>query len=207
MKFDPDKQSFKDNHRLMIGSIVPRPIAFVSTKSKNGILNLAPFSYFNGVCSNPPTIMFAPARRGYDGLTKDTLNNIRDTKEFVVNIVSEEIVEPMVACATDFENEVNEFEVSGLTPVDSVKVAPPCVKESKVSFECRLQTIVPVGEAEPGGGFVVIGNIVMFHVDDDVYRDGRIDLDALKPVGRLAGNNYSRINDVFTVVRQIKPDK
>lgn len=207
MKFDPDKQSFKDNHRLMIGSIVPRPIAFVSTKSKNGILNLAPFSYFNGVCSNPPTIMFAPARRGYDGLTKDTLNNIRDTKEFVVNIVSEEIVEPMVACATDFEKEVNEFEVSRLTPVDSVKVAPPCVKESKVSFECRLQTIVPVGEAEPGGGFVVIGNIVMFHVDDDVYRDGRIDLDALKPVGRLAGNNYSRINDIFTVVRQIKPDK
>lgn len=207
MKFDPDKQSFKDNHRLMIGSIVPRPIAFVSTKSKNGILNLAPFSYFNGVCSNPPTIMFAPARRGYDGLTKDTLNNIRDTEEFVVNIVSEEIVEPMVACATDFEKEVNEFEVSRLTPVDSVKVAPPCVKESKVSFECRLQTIVPVGEAEPGGGFVVIGNIVMFHVDDDVYRDGRIDLDALKPVGRLAGNNYSRINDVFTVVRQIKPDK
>lgn len=207
MKFDPDKQSFKDNHRLMIGSIVPRPIAFVSTKSKNGILNLAPFSYFNGVCSKPPTIMFAPARRGYDGLTKDTLNNIRDTEEFVVNIVSEEIVEPMVACATDFEKEVNEFEVSGLTPVDSVKVAPPCVKESKVSFECRLQTIVPVGEAEPGGGFVVIGNIVMFHVDDDVYRDGRIDLDALKPVGRLAGNNYSRINDIFTVVRQIKPDK
>jgi len=207
MKFDPNKQSFKDNHRLMIGSIVPRPIAFVSTKSKNGILNLAPFSYFNGVCSNPPTIMFAPARRGYDGLTKDTLNNIRDTEEFVVNIVSEEIVEPMVACATDFEKEVNEFEVSGLTPVDSVKVAPPCVKESKVSFECRLQTIVPVGQAEPGGGFVVIGNIVMFHVDDDVYRNGRIDLDALKPVGRLAGNNYSRINDVFTVVRQIKPDK
>jgi flavin reductase (DIM6/NTAB) family NADH-FMN oxidoreductase RutF len=207
MKFDPNKQSFKDNHRLMIGSIVPRPIAFVSTKSKNGILNLAPFSYFNGVCSNPPTIMFAPARRGYDGLTKDTLNNIRDTEEFVVNIVSEEIVEPMVACATDFEKEVNEFEVSGLTPVDSVKVAPPCVKESKVSFECRLQTIVPVGQAEPGGGFVVIGNIVMFHVDDDVYRDGRIDLDALKPVGRLAGNNYSRINDVFTIFRQIKPDK
>ena len=207
MKFDPNKQSFKDNHRLMIGSIVPRPIAFVSTKSKDGILNLAPFSYFNGVCSNPPTIMFAPARKGYGGLTKDTLNNISDTEEFVVNIVSEEIVEPMVACATDFEKEVNEFEISGLTPVDSVKVAPPCVKESKVSFECRLQTIVPVGEAEPGGGFVVIGNIVMFHVDDDIYRDGRIDLDALKPVGRLAGNNYSRINDVFTVVRQIKPDK
>ena len=111
----------------MIGSIVPRPIAFVSTKSKDGILNLAPFSYFNGVCSNPPTIMFAPARRGYDGLTKDTLNNIQDTEEFVVNLVSEEISDQMVACSTDFENEVDEFEVSGLTPVDCVKVKPPRV--------------------------------------------------------------------------------
>jgi len=207
MKFDPDKQSFSDNHRLMIGSIVPRPIAFVSSKSKDGILNLAPFSYFNGVCSNPPTIMFAPARRGYDGLTKDTLNNIRDTKEFVVNIVSEELVEQMVACSTDYEKDVNEFEVSGLTPVDSVKVAPPCVKESKVSFECKLQTIVPVGEAEPGGGFVVIGNIVMFHVDDGVLKDGRIDVDVLRPVGRMAGNSYTRTMDRFESIRQIKPDK
>ncbi len=207
MKFDPDKQSFADNHRLMIGSIVPRPIAFVSTKSKDGILNLAPFSYFNGVCSNPPTIMFAPARRGYDGLTKDTLNNIRDTEEFVVNIVSEEFVDQMVACSTDFEKDVNEFEVSGLTPADSVKVAPPHVKESKVSFECKLQTIVPVGEAEPGGGFVVIGNIVMFHVDDEVLKDGRIDVDVLNPVGRMAGNAYTRTTDIFESVRKIKPDK
>jgi len=207
MIYDPTEHPLLETHKLMIGSIVPRPIAFVSTLSKDGFENLAPFSYFNGICSNPPSIMFCPARRGYDGKTKDTLNNIRDTEEFAVNIVSEDFAEQMVSTSTDFEPEVNEFEVSGLTPVDSVKVAPPCVKESKVSFECRLQTIVPVGEAEPGGGFVVIGNIVMFHVDDDVYRDGRIDLDALKPVGRLAGNNYSRINDVFTVVRQIKPDK
>ena len=123
MIIDPAKQSFKDNHKLMIGSIVPRPIAFVSTKSTDGILNLAPFSYFNGVCSNPPTIMFAPARRGYDGLTKDTLNNIQDTNEFVVNIVSEDFVKPMVACATDYEKDVDEFEISNLTPVDSLKVA------------------------------------------------------------------------------------
>ena len=166
MIIDPAKQPFDSNHKLMIGSILPRPIAFVSTKSKDGILNLAPFSYFNGVCSNPPTVMFAPARRGYDGLTKDTLNNIRDTEEFVVNIVSEQIAEPMVACATDFNKDVDEFEVSGLTPVDSIKVVPPRVKESKVSFECTLNTIVPVGEPGPGGGFVVIGTIIMFHVDD-----------------------------------------
>ena len=99
--FNPTELSFQESHKLMIGSIIPRPIAFVSTISKNGILNLAPFSYFNGVCSNPPTIMFAPARRGYDGKIKDTLKNIQDTNEFVVNIVSEEFVDEMVACATN----------------------------------------------------------------------------------------------------------
>ena len=206
MIIDPTKQSFKDNHKLMIGSIVPRPIAFVSTKSADGILNLAPFSYFNGVCSNPPTIMFAPARRGYDGLTKDTLNNIQDTNEFVVNIVSEDFVKPMVACATDYEKDVDEFEVSNLTPADSLKVAPPLVKESKVSFECQLNTIVEIGKAEPGAGFVVIGTIVMFHVDDKVYKDGRIDLKELNPVGRLAGNSYTRVFDNFNVIRHIKPN-
>lgn len=206
MIIDPTKQSFKDNHKLMIGSIVPRPIAFVSTKSADGILNLAPFSYFNGVCSNPPTIMFAPARRGYDGLTKDTLNNIQDTNEFVVNIVSENFVKPMVACATDYEKDVDEFEISNLTPADSLKVAPPLVKESKVSFECQLHTIVEIGKAEPGAGFVVIGTIVMFHVDDKVYKDGRIDLKELNPVGRLAGNSYTRVFDNFNVIRHIKPN-
>ena len=206
MIIDPTKQSFKDNHKLMIGSIVPRPIAFVSTKSVDGILNLAPFSYFNGVCSNPPTIMFAPARRGYDGLTKDTLNNIQDTNEFVVNIVSENFVKPMVACATDYEKDVDEFEISNLTPADSLKVAPPLVKESKVSFECQLNTIVEIGKAEPGAGFVVIGTIVMFHVDDKVYKDGRIDLKELNPVGRLAGNSYTRVFDNFNVIRHIKPN-
>ena len=116
MIIDPNTQSFSDNHKLMIGSILPRPIAFVSTCSPDGVLNLAPFSYFNGVCSNPPTIMFAPARRGYDGKTKDTLNNIRETNEFVINIVSEGFAKKMVACSTDFEPQINEFEISGLTP-------------------------------------------------------------------------------------------
>jgi len=206
MNIDPTKQSFQENHKLMIGSIVPRPIAFVSTKSTNGILNLAPFSYFNGVCSKPPTIMFAPARRGYDGLTKDTLNNIRNTKEFVVNLVSEEIVEPMVKCATDYDKEIDEFKISNLTPIDSDKISSPRVKESKVSYECKLNTIVEIGKAEPGAGFVVIGTIVMFHIQDDVYKDGRIDLKTLNPIGRLAGNSYTRVSDNFKVIRKIKPE-
>ena len=207
MILDPAEQSFKDNHKIMIGSIVPRPIAFVSTLSKDGASNLAPFSYFNGVCSNPPTVMFAPGRRGYDGKIKDTLNNIRDTEEFVINIVSEEFVEQMVKCSTDFDPDVNEFDISGLTPTPSKKVGPSLVQESKVSFECNLNQIVEIGDGTAGSGFVVIGTVVLFHVDDSVYKDGRIDLEALSTVGRLAGNSYVRLTDTFESVRQIKPDR
>ena len=207
MIIDPANQSFSENHKLMIGSIVPRPIALVSTISKGNINNVAPFSYFNGVCSNPPTIMFAPARRGYDGKTKDTLNNIRETNEFAINIVSEEIVEPMVACSTDYSDEVDEFKISDFTPIQCDKILAPRVEESKVVFECKLNTIIEIGPSKPGGGFVVIGEIVLFHINDDVFKDGKIDLSSLKPVGRLSGNNYSRVFDSFEVKRQIKPTK
>ena len=207
MIIDPANQSFSENHKLMIGSIVPRPIALVSTISKGNINNVAPFSYFNGVCSNPPTIMFAPARRGHDGKTKDTLNNIRETNEFAINIVSEEIVEPMVACSTDYSDEVDEFKISDFTPIQCDKIIAPRVEESKVVFECKLNTIIEIGPSKPGGGFVVIGEIVLFHINDDVFKDGKIDLSLLNPVGRLSGNNYSRVFDSFEVKRQIKPTK
>ena len=206
MIYDPTEHPLLETHKLMIGSIVPRPIAFVSTLSKDGFENLAPFSYFNGICSNPPSIMFCPARRGYDGKTKDTLNNIRDTEEFAVNIVSEDFAEQMVSTSTDFEPEVNEFEVSGLTPVPCQKIAPPKVAEAKISFECKLNQIVPVGNEGPGGGFVVIGTIVLFHIDDDVYEDGYINLGKLRPIGRLAGNMYTRTTDKLEIIRKIKPD-
>ena len=206
MIYDPTEHPLLETHKLMIGSIVPRPIAFVSTLSKDGLENLAPFSYFNGICSNPPSIMFCPARRGYDGKTKDTLNNIRDTEEFAVNIVSEDFAEQMVSTSTDFEPEVNEFEVSGLTPVPCQKIAPPKVAEAKISFECKLNQIVPVGNEGPGGGFVIIGTIVLFHIDDDVYEDGYINLGKLRPIGRLAGNMYTRTTDKLEIIRKIKPD-
>jgi flavin reductase (DIM6/NTAB) family NADH-FMN oxidoreductase RutF len=206
MIYDPTEHPLLETHKLMIGSIVPRPIAFVSTLSKDGFENLAPFSYFNGICSNPPSIMFCPARRGYDGKTKDTLNNIRDTEEFAVNIVSEDFAEQMVSTSTDFEPEVNEFEVSGLTPEPCQKIAPPKVAEAKISFECKLNKIIPVGNEGPGGGFVVIGTIVLFHIDDDVYEDGYINLGKLRPIGRLAGNMYTRTTDKLEIIRKIKPD-
>ena len=205
MKFDPADLSFADVHKLMIGSIVPRPIAFVSTISKDGKNNIAPFSYFNGVCSKPPTIMFAPARRGWDGKEKDTLVNIRFNKQFVVNIVSESIVEQMVMCATDFDPNVDEFDISGLNAQKSKKVLPPRLKESKVSFECELNQIVEIGDKNPGSGFIVIGTVVLFHIDDSIYENGHIRLDKLEPIGRLAGNWYTRPNDNFEIIRKIKP--
>ena len=206
MILDPKELPLQETHKLMIGSIVPRPIAFVSTLSKDGFENLAPFSYFNGICSNPPSIMFCSARRGYDGKTKDTLNNIRDTEEFAGNIVSEDFAEQMVSTSTDFEPEVNEFEVSGLTPEPCQKIAPPKVAEAKISFECKLNKIIPVGNEGPGGGFVIIGTIVLFHIDDDVYEDGYINLKKLRPIGRLAGNMYTRTTDKLEIIRKIKPD-
>ena len=205
MIFDPTEIPFQETHKLMIGSIVPRPIAFVSTRSKDGKNNVAPFSYFNGVCSKPPTIMFAPARRGWDGEEKDTLINIRDTEEFVVNIVSEPFAEKMVMCSTDFDSDVDEFIESNLTPVPSQKIAPSRVGEAKVSFECKLNQIVEIGDGTAGSGFVVIGSIVLFHIDDDVYDNGRILLDKLQPLGRLAGNWYTRTTDTLEIIRKIKP--
>ena len=206
MIYDPAEHPFSETHKLMIGSIVPRPIALVSTTSNDGINNLAPFSYFNGVCSKPPTIMFAPARRGWDGQEKDTLINIRNTKEFSINIVSEDIGEKMVKCSTDYEKEVDEYSKSGLSPLSSKKIKPPIVSESKISLECILNQIVQIGKEDAGSGFIVIGTIVLFHIDDEVYDNGRIILDKLQPLGRVAGNGYVRSTNAFDIVRTIKPN-
>ena len=160
MIYDPENLTFQQNHKLMIGSIIPRPIAFVATTSLKKLNNIAPFSYFNGVCSNPPTIMFAPARRGWDGKEKDTLKNIRDTKEFTINIVSESFSQQMVDCSTDFDSNIDEFEISGLHTSKSQKIQPPRLKESKISYECVLNQIVEIGDGKAGSGFIVIGKIV-----------------------------------------------
>lgn len=207
MIYDPADLPFQETHKLMIGSIVPRPIALVSTTSEDGVNNIAPFSYFNGVCSNPPTIMFAPARRGWDGTEKDTLVNIRDTKEFVVNIVSESFAEQMVQCSTDYKNDIDEFTISGLNPLPSEKIISPRLKESKISFECKLNQIVKIGDDKSGSGFVVIGTVILFHIDDSIIIDGKIDIEKLNPIGRLAGNWYTRPTDNFRIQRKIKPDK
>ncbi|MBJ12315.1 MAG: hypothetical protein CMG62_04435 [Candidatus Marinimicrobia bacterium] len=207
MIIKPQEQSVKEIHKLMIGSIVPRPIALVSTISKDNIFNLAPFSYFNGVCSNPPTIVFAPGRRAWDGGKKDTLINIEYNKEFVVNLVSEDFADKMVTCSTDFSPDIDEFSISKLTPKPSTIISAPRVLESKISLECKLNQVVEIGNGEVGSGFLVIGTILLFHIDDKIFENGKINLDKLSPIGRLAGNWYSKQLDRFEIERKIKPEK
>ena len=207
MIYDQEKLTFQQTHKLMIGSIVPRPIAFVATTSNEKINNIAPFSYFNGVCSNPPTIMFAPARRGWDGKEKDTLVNIRDTKEFTINIVSESFAQQMVECSTDYDSKVDEFDISGLNIAKSKKILPPRLKEAKISFECKLNQIVEIGDGKAGSGFVVIGSIVLFHINDEIITNEKIDIQKLNPIGRLAGDWYTKPTNNFKMSRKIKPTK
>jgi flavin reductase (DIM6/NTAB) family NADH-FMN oxidoreductase RutF len=200
MIITPSEHDYRDIYKLMIGAIVPRPIAFVSTISPNGIRNLAPFSFFTGISANPPVICFCPMIRGSDGSRKDTLRNIEAVKEFVVNIVSEEFAEQMSACSAEFPPDVDEFEVSGLTPVASDLVKPPRVKESHINMECRLVQIVDVS-ARPLGGSLVIGEVLRFHVDDALFDNYKIDPDKLQAIGRMGGPTYTRTTDRFDMIR------
>ena len=187
-------------YKLMVGAILPRPIAFVSTISAGGIRNLAPFSFFTAASANPPVICFAPMVRGSDGLQKDTLNNVRETREFVVNIVSEEFVEKMNICSAEFPPDIDEWERSGLTPVPSDCVKPARVAESRFQMECKLVEIVTVSE-QPLGGNLVLGEVLRFHVHDELFDDYRIDPDGLNAVGRMGGPTYSRTKDRFDLQR------
>jgi flavin reductase (DIM6/NTAB) family NADH-FMN oxidoreductase RutF len=202
MILKPEDLSIKDNYKLLIGSVVPRPIALVSSESDEGIRNLAPFSFFTALTSKPPTIGFAPALKGKEAVKKDTLANIESTKEFVVNIVTEDYAGKMVKTATEFAPDIDEFEISGLTPIESVIVKPPRVKESPVNLECKLHEIIYIGDGSAGSGAFVIGEIVAYHIDDSLYSDGKIDTAGLKPIGRLAGQEYTTLGRCFTMERE-----
>lgn len=191
MEIKTESLEWRDAYKLLQGSVLPRPIAFVSSQDENGNANLAPFSFFTVISANPMMVCFSPMRRGTDGAKKDTLKNIESTKEFVINIVSEEFVQQMNDCATEFTSDVDEFEASGLNKVDSVSVKPSRVKESKVHLECVLDQVLHFGGEEAGAGSLVIGKVVHVHVEDDLYEKGRINSEKLNPVGRLAGATYT----------------
>ena len=203
MIVDPAATEPRNVYKLMVAAIVPRPIAFVSTIGADGILNLAPFSFFTAASADPPVICFAPMIRATgarDGGRKDTLRNIQATGEFVVNIVSEEFANQMNICSTEFPPEIDEFQASGLTPIPSDLVLPPRVKESHVHMECRLLEIVDVS-AKPLGGSLVLGQVLRFHVDDGWFDNFQLDPDKLRPIGRMGGSTYTRTSDRFEMVR------
>ena len=197
---DPKTTAPLNTYKLLIGAVVPRPIAFVSTVSPEGVANLAPFSFFTVASANPPVLCFTASFREP---RKDTLVNVRATKEFVVNIVSEEFAAKMNACSAEYPHGVDEFAMSGLTAVPSDLVRPPRVKESHVNMECKLLQMVEVSN-QPLGGTLILGEVVRFHVDDAIFEEFRIDPDKLGAVGRMAGNSYARTTDRFDLIRPTK---
>ena len=196
MIIDPGSLDATSNYKLLIGSILPRPIAWVSTQSRDGVANLAPISFFTAVGRKPPMISLSLQPRS-DGVTlKDTLVNIRDTGEFVVNMVTLEQAHAMHRSAFEFASEIDEFSAVGLDKEASFAVAPPRVKGAPISLECRLDRIIPIGELND---HVVFGQVLRFNILDQVYLDGgRIDTGALQPVGRLAAE-YTLVHNAFTL--------
>ena len=205
MIIKPDEIARKDRYKLLIGTVLPRPIAWVSTASPDGKLNLAPFSYFTVAATRPMTLVFCPQIPA-SGEKKDTLRNVEAVPEFVVNITNEETAEAMNLSATTLRYGESEFEWASLTPAPSEVIRVPRVAEAPVAYECTLQRIVYVGDGGPGSGAAVFGEVQCIHVRDDVYVDGYVRLDVLRPIGRLAGAGYTRVSDIFEMERVPPPE-
>ncbi len=199
MKLDP--KTFDSFYRVLTGVVVPRPIAFVSTVSREGHFNLAPYSFFNAVGYDPPTIVFSSSRHVGEK-QKDTLANIEQTGEFVVNVVVDDIAEAMNQTAAEYPTGISEFEISGLTPAPSDLIKAPRVAESPVNMECRLIQVVPIGKGAHEHG-LVIGEVVLMHLRDDILDGHRVNHQNLNPTGRLAGSMYCHTSDVFEMPRPV----
>lgn len=202
MNVRPEQLSYREWYRILISSVGPRPIAWVSTLSPEGRPNLAPFSFFNAFSGRPPMLGFSPGLRESEGgpSPKDTLRNVRDTGEFVVNVVTFDLVEAMNLTSGEYDPAVNEFELARLEMRASEVVKPPQVAQSPVSFECKLDRIVEFGREAPAGS-LVIGEIVSTYLSETVLNDGRLDPEALDLVGRMGGIQYSRTTQRFELVR------
>ncbi|MGH7750377.1 MAG: flavin reductase family protein [Candidatus Dormibacteria bacterium] len=191
---------WRDAYRLLIGAVQPRPIAWVSTLGADGSRNIAPFSFFMGVCARPFTLAFAPMWRLPEVARKDTLRNLEETGECVVNVVSEELAERMNLTSGEYRYDVDEFELAGLTALPSTTVAPPRIGESPVNFEARVSQIVTLAQ-EAGGGSIVILRVGAIHVDERVLEGTHVVTERLRPIGRLAGDEYARTTDRFALAR------
>lgn len=196
---DPALNTERDNYKLLIGSIIPRPIAFVTTLSVDGVLNGAPFSYFNIVTSNPPMVSLAIQRSG--GKQKDTARNIIGKREFVIHIVDEQNVGAINQTAASLPSDESEVELAQLQTVQSDKIAVPGVKQAKVRMECVLEHTVTLGGGDQPGVDLIVGKVVQFHFAEDIYEQGKINPDKLAAISRLAGDNYAKIGEIFELER------
>jgi flavin reductase (DIM6/NTAB) family NADH-FMN oxidoreductase RutF len=210
----PSQLARREIYNILISAVGPRPIAWVSSLSASGQPNLAPFSFFNAVCAKPPLLAFAPSLRlpkklgavagepaGVPaGIPKDTLRNIRETGEFVINVVTYELAEAMNLTSGDYDATINEFEVAKLASAPSKLVRPRRVAESPVSFECKLYQILDFNPG-PEGGSLVIGEIVSIYIDERHLKEGRVDRNSLDLIGRMGGMQYTRTTERFEMVR------
>lgn len=202
----PSEVSTQDFYRYMISAVVPRPIAFVSSVSAEGKVNLSPYSFFNAVSSKPPIVIFSPVNSVRDGSTKNTLDNVREHPEVTINIVNHALVEQMSLTSTAYEKGVNEFAKAGLTEASSEMVKPPRVAESPVAFECQVKQVVPLGDGG-GAGNIVICEVLLVHVNEEILgEDGTIDPFRLDAVGRMGGSLYCRANGdaIFETLRPVR---
>ena len=194
LTIDPKEVSKGKLHRYLLGAIGPRPIAFASTIDAEGRPNLSPFSFFNVFGSNPPTLIFSPARRGRDNTVKHTYNNVKNIDEVVINIVNYDIVQQMSLSSTEYAEGVNEFEKAGFSMLKSELVRPFRVAESPVQFECKVKQVVETGQ-EGGAGNLVICEVLKMHINESILdEDGFIDQHKIDLVARMGGNWYSRAN-------------
>ncbi len=197
---NPDEFHRVEMYKLLVSAVVPRPIGWISTLSRDGIPNAAPFSWFNNICTDPPMVMVSFAKRK-GGVLKDTLVNIRDTGEFVANIVGEDALVKMNQCSGDYPPDVNEFVAAGLTPMKSEVVKPDRIAESPIHLECKLDRIIPLGNNSTD---LVLGRCVRIHVREDIFADdGYVDARKLRPVCRLGRDEYGIIRDVISIPRPI----
>lgn len=199
MYVDPATLSNKDMYKFLIGGVAPRPIAWAGTRSKEGINNLAPFSFYNAFSSTPPIVGFSTIPR-LDGRKKDTLQNVLDGKCFTLSCVSHKLVQQMSRSSALLEPEEDEFVYAGLEPAEAKTINAPYVKDAMLVFECELNQVISFGDVE-GAGNLILGQIRYIKIDDDIYRDGYVDFEKLDPVGRLAGNWYATIRDKFELKR------
>jgi flavin reductase (DIM6/NTAB) family NADH-FMN oxidoreductase RutF len=206
LSLDPKELKTAQIHQYLLHAVAPRPIAWASTIDKDGNPNLAPFSFFNVFSANPPIAIFSPARSGRTGATKNTLDNVKEVPEVVINVVNYDLVQQASLSSTEYPKGMNEFVKAGLTEIPSVKVRPSRVKESPVQLECIVREVIELG-TEGGAGNLVIAEVVMIHVADEVLdaETKMIDQNKIDLVARMGGDWYCRAsgNAMFTVKKPL----